>query len=229
MAAQGCGNSGWARMNKIDSTQTPRESAVSLERLLAESSMLALNAVALGAFDSYLALIQRWNARTNLTAIRDADGILRRHFLESIFCAQALPPGIGTLLDFGSGAGFPGIPIAICRPEIKVALAESQNKKAAFLREVVSVLGLKARIIAGRAETLLEDFDCVTMRAVDRMEQAVLQATSLVRCNGLLALLTTTAEYSALEGLLSGVEWQDPISLPGSDQRVLCLGTKLAA
>ncbi len=66
-------------------------------------------------FAAYLALLQKWNARTNLTAIRDEEGILSRHFLESILCAHALPAGIQTLLDFGSGAGFPGIPIALMR------------------------------------------------------------------------------------------------------------------
>ena len=94
-------------------------------------------------FDAYLSLIVRWNARTSLTAIRDEEGIVSRHFVESIACAVAVPAGVRTLLDFGSGAGFPGIPIALCRPEISVTLAESQNKKAAFLREAIRTLELK--------------------------------------------------------------------------------------
>ena len=96
-----------------------------------------------GRFEEYLALILRWNSRMNLTAIRDEEEILARHFVESIACAQHFPEGIGTLLDFGSGAGFPGIPIALCRPEIAVTLAESQSKKAAFLQETVRILGLQ--------------------------------------------------------------------------------------
>ena len=95
-----------------------------------------------GRFEDYLSLILRWNARVNLTAIRDEEGILQRHFVESIACARALPADITTLLDFGSGAGFPGIPIALCRPEISVTLAESQGKRAAFLHEAVRVLGI---------------------------------------------------------------------------------------
>ena len=83
----------------------------------------------------------------NSTAIRDEEGILSRHFVESIACACALPAGIFTLLDFGSGAGFPGIPIALCRPEIAVILAESQGKKAAFLQEAVRVLGISAKVL----------------------------------------------------------------------------------
>jgi len=89
-------------------------------------------------FGAYAALLIRWNARMNLTAVRDEEGILRRHFAESIVCARILPPGITTLLDFGSGAGFPGLPIALCRREIAVTLAESQGKKVAFLREAAA-------------------------------------------------------------------------------------------
>src|SRR3984957_5212512 len=75
----------------------------------------------------YLDLLLKWNARTNLTAIRDPEEIVRRHFGESLFAAQHLGP-CDPLLDFGSGAGFPGLPIAILRPDIQVTLAESQNK-----------------------------------------------------------------------------------------------------
>ena len=95
---------------------------VRLNALLAEAGLAPLDAVLAGRFEDYLSLLLRWNARVNLTAIRDEEGILRRHFVESIACARALPAGIATLLDFGSGAGFPGIPIALCRPEIAVTL-----------------------------------------------------------------------------------------------------------
>src|SRR5260370_9522 len=90
-------------------------------------------------------LLLKWNARTNLTAIRDPEEIVRRHFGESLFAARHLNPTTPdpspmTLLDFGSGAGFPGLPIALLRPDLQVTLAESQNKKAAFLREAVRTL-----------------------------------------------------------------------------------------
>src|SRR6202051_622831 len=85
----------------------------------------------------YLDLLLKWNARTNLTAIRDPEEIVRRHFGESLFAARHIDPKTTTILYFGSGAGFPGLPIALYHPEITVTLAESQNKKATFLREVV--------------------------------------------------------------------------------------------
>jgi 16S rRNA (guanine527-N7)-methyltransferase len=97
-----------------------------LSALLIDAGLTPLGAALTGCFEEYLSLILRWNARVNLTAIRDEDGILSRHFIESIACAHALPAGISTLLDFGSGAGFPGIPVALCRPEISVTLAEGR-------------------------------------------------------------------------------------------------------
>src|SRR5580658_6640344 len=79
-----------------------------------------LNAKAVEQFEAYLALLLKWNARINLTAVRKPEEIVRRHFMESIFAARQVPKKTKTLLDYGSGAGFPGIPIAICRPEIGV-------------------------------------------------------------------------------------------------------------
>ena len=132
-------------------TESPNHPA-QLNALLAESNQPPLDPVLSQRFGTLLSLFLRWSARINLTSIRDEDGILSRHFVESIACARALPAGISTLLDFGSGAGFPGIPIALCRPEIAVTLAESQGKKAAFLREAVRVLGVTAMVHSGRAE-----------------------------------------------------------------------------
>lgn len=177
--------------------------------------------------NDYLTLLVRWNARTNLTAVRDPDTILERHFLESVACAQALPSGIATLLDYGSGAGFPGIPIAICRPDVAVTLAESQNKKAAFLREAVRVTGIAAHVHAGRAETLTETFDCVTLRAVDQMEQAVRLAAGLVAPRGWLVPLTTVGELPKIQAAAGeSFTWSEPIALPGSDQRLLALAQR---
>jgi 16S rRNA (guanine527-N7)-methyltransferase len=178
-------------------------------------------------FGEYCSLLIRWNQRVNLTAIHDEDGILRRHFVESIACARAIPFGITTLLDFGSGAGFPGIPIALCRPEIVVTLADSQGKKTAFLNEAVRVLGLTAKVHSGRAETLVTSFDCVALRAVDRMGLAVQAAAQLVCPGGWLALMTTGKEIEALKAA-AGAEFawaESPPQLGGKDQ-VLAFGRR---
>jgi len=201
-----------------------------LNRLLETVGLPVLDLRQAATFEKYLQLIVRWNARTNLTAIREEDGILSRHFVESIACSHALPAGVNTLLDFGSGAGFPGIPIAICRPEVAVTLAESQGKKAAFLREAVRTLQLSALVVAARAETMEQQFDCVTMRAVDRMEQAICAATRLVLSRGWLALMTTERDMPALHHAAgSAFAWSAPVMLPGSEQRVLALGCKVEA
>jgi 16S rRNA (guanine527-N7)-methyltransferase len=205
----------------------PDSAGIRLQELLAAAGLPALSADQQIHFENYLALLLRWNARVNLTAIRDEEGILSRHFVESIACACALPAEIATLLDFGSGAGFPGIPIAICRSEIAVTLAESQGKKAAFLSEAVRVLGVSAKVHSGRAEALRAVFDCVTLRAVDKMGLAVEAAEQLVRPGGWLAPLTTRAESEKLQAVAgAGFVWLEPVALPGSDDRVLLLGQR---
>lgn len=208
-------------------SQAGQPAGVRLNALLAESGLKPLDAAQTGQFENYLSLLLRWNAHVNLTAIRDEDGILRRHFVESIACARALPAGIDTLLDFGSGAGFPGIPIALCRPEIAVTLAESQGKKAAFLSEAVRVLGVGTKVYSGRAETQGSRFDCVTLRAVDKMERAVEAAGRLVRPGGWMALMTTEAELEKLHSA-SGAEfsWSSVIPQPGGDGQLIALGVR---
>ncbi len=139
-----------------------------------------------------------------------------------------VPAGVATLLDFGSGAGLPGIPVALCRPEIRVTLAESQGKKAAFLREVVRVLGLSATVHAERAETQAEKFDCVAMRAVDRMAEAVALAAGLVKPGGWLALMTTEGEVDRLKAAAgAGFAWAAAAALPGGEKRIAAVGQQI--
>lgn len=178
-------------------------------------------------FGIYLDLLMKWNARMNLTAVREPEMILERHFVECICCARALPAGIGSLLDLGSGAGLPGIPIAICRPELAVTLAESQVKKTGFLNEVRRVTGLGFEVFAGRAESIRKSFDCVAMRAVDRMNEAIGVGSQLLNKDGWLALLITRSSVNeAMEAAGPTFRWTEPVKLPGSEQRVLLLGCR---
>ena len=201
-----------------------------LNELLAASSQAELSPEVSSRFEQYCALLLRWNARTNLTAVRDEKGILRRHFVESIACARAIPAAVRTLLDFGSGAGFPGLPIALCRQEIAVALAESQGKKAAFLREVVRVLGISVEVHGGRAEEIGRSFDCVTLRAVDRMDQAIRGAARLVSPGRWLAAMTTQDQADAIRAAaeceIRALESWETVSLPGGSDRILRLGRR---
>lgn len=165
----------------------------------------------------YLDLLLKWNARTNLTAIREPEEIVRRHFGESLFAARHLDPAARTLLDLGSGAGFPGLPIALFHPEIAVTLAESQNKKATFLREVVRTLNLpKVEIWAARAETMppARQFDIVTLRAVDNMPAAIVAAAPRA-ARELLLLAGTPTELPPTFTL------QAPIPIPNTQTSLL--------
>jgi 16S rRNA (guanine527-N7)-methyltransferase len=169
---------------------------------------------------TYLDLLLKWNARTNLTAIRNPEEIVRRHFGESLFAARHLNPNTSTLLDFGSGAGFPGLPIALLRPDLQVTLAESQNKKATFLREVIRNLALTTEVWSNRVEAMpaARRFDIVALRAVDNMETALPAAIARITPDGQLILLTTAAEAPS-DGR--------SIPLPNSQSGVLYLQTIL--
>jgi len=204
------------------------ETRTRLRELLTVAGLLPLDDATAGRLEDYVSLFVRWNERVNLSAIRDEEGVLSRHIVESIVVAFALPEGIKTLLDFGSGAGLPGIPIALCRPEIAVTLAESQGKKAAFLQEAVRVLGIGAKVHAGRAEVLRTVFDCVTLRAVDKMPRAVSAAVRLVAPAGWLALMTTGAEVARLQKAAGAqISWSEPVKLPFGDDRILALGRRV--
>ena len=161
----------------------------------------------------YLDLLLKWNARTNLTALRVPQEIVGRHFGESLFTAIHIPYCV-TLLDLGSGAGFPGLPIQLAIPQLRVTLAESQLKKASFLREVVRTLGLSTEVWAARAEQMPQErrFDVVTLRAVDNPVAALKIARSRLAAGG------TIAHLAGLEGSVAEV-----IHLPDSLNRGLHL------
>jgi 16S rRNA (guanine527-N7)-methyltransferase len=196
-----------------------------IEKAFTGAGITELPVGAYDKFRTYLELLMRWNQRISLTAVRDPEEIIQRHFLECAFVAAQLPRDIADLLDFGSGAGLPGIPIAICRPEIGVTLAEAHGKKASFLREVFRALDLQGEVYDGRVEAMPErTFDAVTMRAVEKMELAI--PVALGRVRRYLVLLTTERAGLARGVAASGLEWQDSISIPNTEQMVLEIGRR---
>ncbi|MEM7113804.1 MAG: 16S rRNA (guanine(527)-N(7))-methyltransferase RsmG [Chloroflexota bacterium] len=140
----------------------------------AEAVGIELTAVQQSQFTKYGELLLAWNQRINLTAVRTLPEIQTRHFLDSLFCATVMGELNGrSLIDIGTGAGFPGLPLKILYPELRLTLAESVGKKARFLETVVEHLGLEQVVVyADRAETLgrnpdlREQFDWATARAV---------------------------------------------------------------
>jgi 16S rRNA (guanine527-N7)-methyltransferase len=189
----------------------------------------------LSALQRYLDLLLRWNARVNLTAVRDPEKIVTRHFGESLFAARILLHGgreaaarASTLVDVGSGAGFPSVPMKLFAPQLELTLIESHNKKAVFLREVLRSLGLeRAEVFGGRAEHWAKTADLVTLRAVEQFERALPVAAKLVAENGRLGLLIGAGQVSTAQEVL-GEQWRwwEPAAIPLSETRVVLLGER---
>jgi 16S rRNA (guanine527-N7)-methyltransferase len=178
----------------------------------------------------YLDLLLRWNARMNLTAVRDPEQIVTRHFGESFFAAQLLHGlcAAKTLADVGSGAGFPGVPIKLLLPETELTLIESQNKKATFLREALRTLAIEnAVVFCGRAEQWNATADVVTLRAVEKFERVLPVAAALVAEHGALCLLIGEDQLEPARRLL-GEEWtwQPPTAVPNSAARRVAIAQR---
>lgn len=166
----------------------------------------------------YLRLLEKWNQVYNLTAIRDLKKAVAVHLLDSL----ALSPYVGTgrVLDVGSGAGLPGIPLAVVRPELAVTLLDSSHKKAAFLRQAVSELGLKnAKVICQRVESWRpeESFDCVVSRAFSEIAEFVTLSHHLLAPKGVLAAMKGVLPFEEIERLPPGfrVRQLHPLAVPG--------------
>jgi 16S rRNA (guanine(527)-N(7))-methyltransferase RsmG len=241
----------------------------------------------------YIDILLHWNARINLTAIRQPDEIVTRHFGESLFAARHLfPPtatisqpslsrnsssaeitlstskprsgarmqptaqAVGgepktkepqrgerpsttqalkdthnpsiTLIDVGSGAGFPGLPIKIWAPEIHLTMIESNQKKSTFLREVVRALTLiNINVFSKRAEDhLAHQANIVTLRAVENFQAALPTAIRLLASGGRLTLLISEAQQAKAQALAPDLTWNSAVQVPLSTNRILLIGTK---
>jgi 16S rRNA (guanine527-N7)-methyltransferase len=119
-------------------------------------------------------LLSQWNKRINLTAIKDVETVVFRHFGESLAVGKVIGPGSGAVVDIGSGGGFPGVPVAVCWPERRVTLVESVGKKAVFLKEIARMLP-NLSVFAGRLEDFEGRAEWATMRgvAIDGMEKQI--------------------------------------------------------
>jgi 16S rRNA (guanine527-N7)-methyltransferase len=194
---------------------------------------LSLTTEQLDQFAAYESLLLEWNERMALTAIRESRDIRIRHFLDALACAVATGPLNGrSLIDVGSGAGFPGLPLKILYPELRLTLVDSVAKKARFLELVVEALGLDGvTVVAERAETLGHDaayrerFDWAAARAVAELRVLVELLLPLCRVGGhLLAQKGTSAaaEISAAGPAIAAMGGGEPrlttIQLPETAQ-----------
>jgi 16S rRNA (guanine527-N7)-methyltransferase len=233
----------------------------------------------LDQISTYIDLLQRWNARINLTAIRAEEEIVTRHFGESLFMARHLFPASVEdvsvarapspakadsapipchpersegphapqtpnleqsrqhhtsvsqphVLDIGSGAGFPALPLKIWAPQIDLTLIESNHKKATFLREISRTLTLtNINVIADRAEVAARNeavprAEVVTLRAVEHFETILPEAVAFLAPQARLALLIGAAQLPHLTALTT-LNWDKPINIPQSHSRILSIG-----
>jgi len=148
------------------------------------------------AFSIYLSLLKKWSMAYNLTSLNDNRDIIVKHFIDSVSYLKAIPAHARTVLDVGSGAGFPGIPLKIMRPSFNVVLLEPSRKKVSFLMRVVSDLSLEhAQIVRGRIEEypcsrddVPGQFDVVTTRALFSTEELIRLASPFCVDNGTIVL-----------------------------------------
>lgn len=210
---------------------------------------LKLTRTQLQAFENYALELTAWNQHTNLTTILNPREILIKHFLDSLSCLLAIknhrnPNRTVSVIDVGSGAGFPGLPLAIVRPDIHLTLVDSTEKKCEFLRHMVAKLGLPTtRVLHQRAETLGGDpehrgrYDWAIARAVARLPVLLEYLLPTTRSGGCcLAQKTETARAEiqdsarALAVLGGEVEKVLQVKLPGiTEPRHLIVIKKIAA
>ena len=189
-----------------------------------------LNARQLEAFDWYAAELQSWNQRFNLTSVTDREQIEIKHFLDSLSCLRVMHPEPGArIVDIGTGAGFPGIPIRIACPQVHMLLVESIGKKAQFCQHIVDELELtNVAVIHSRAEQVgrlpeyREQFDWALARAVANLPTLLEYLLPLVKVGGgAIAQKGDTAPAEAQSarvamGVLGGELTEIiPVELPG--------------
>lgn len=168
-----------------------RQEIKNLLKLGAKELGVCIQEREIALFLKYLEELKEWNKKINLTAIKDDKDIIIRHFLDSLILAPFLE-SCNNLLDIGSGAGFPGIPLKIVMPELKVALLDSNNKKVSFMSHIIRVLGLKdIEAVYARAEDekivkKLGMFDAVTSRAFAELKDFLKTAKPYAKENGLI-------------------------------------------
>jgi 16S rRNA (guanine527-N7)-methyltransferase len=204
----------------------------------------SLSPAQVSALQKYETELISWNQRFNLTAIRDIEQIRIKHFLDSLTCLRVIREPVGKLIDVGTGAGFPGLPLKIVIPSIQLTLVESVGKKADFCQHIVQQLGLEGvEVIQGRAEALgqmerhRQQYNWALARAVAIMPVLSEYLLPLVKVGGSMLAMkgesahaeTHSAEY-AVQLLGGHLRKIIPITLPGVvENRHLVVIDKIAA
>lgn len=195
--------------------------AAARDDLDAGLAALGLDPALAGPLARYLALMLRWNAAYNLTAIRDPREMVTKHLLDSLAMAPAVA-GLPTLADLGTGPGLPGIPLAIATTGLRVTLVESNGKKARFMREALRQLGLgNAEVAESRIEALDRpgQFAAITARALATLPQILALGGHLIAEDGVLLAMKGARPDDEIAALPVGWALRDlrPLRVPGLD------------
>jgi 16S rRNA (guanine527-N7)-methyltransferase len=177
--------------------------------------IVELSARQVEALETHYQLLLRWNRTLNLTSVRRMEEAVERHYCESLFLGTHLPQGRLRIADIGSGAGFPGFPVAVLRPDCSVTLIESHQRKAVFLREASRNLP-NVRVVAMRAEDVKEQFDWAISRAVSYADLGSFLKNLAPNVDLL------TGGEAPPDGI--GFVWQLPMLVPWGGQRFLRSG-----
>lgn len=179
------------------------------------SGIVQLTSGQVSALEAHYQLLLQWNRKVNLTSISTLEEIVERHYCESLFLAAQLPAEPLRIADIGSGAGFPGLPVAVYRSDCRVALIESHRRKCVFLREASRTLP-NITVLAERAEAVKGQFDRVVSRAVSYQDLKPILKKMAPNAD-----LLTGAEAPPEE---LGFAWGPPIPLPWGERRFLRSG-----
>ncbi len=181
----------------------------------------------LTSISTYLALLKKWNETIPLTSVEDEREMVARHFGESIFANSIIPIGSGRLADVGSGAGFPGLPLKIAFPDLKVTLLEPNIKKCAFLREIQATLGISGvetvRLRYEEFSVQPGSFDFICSRALGGYKQLLQWSRRLLAERGHVVLWLGFDDCTLISRT-KGWFWEVPVKIPESKRRVVLVG-----
>ena len=206
----------------------------------ADAIGVPLDSAALERFDTYAALLVEWNRKMNLTAITAPEEIVIKHFIDSLVLLPFTEPAEGArVIDVGTGAGFPGIPLLIARNDIRLTLADALNKRLVFLEEVLAACGLHAATVHARAEELGNDerfretYDLAVARAVAPLNVLSEYCLPFVKVGGSFLAMKGTQEdmasaERAVKALGGEIERTVSYELPNGDGRSMILIKKIS-
>lgn len=186
-------------MSTLAAAPKQGELARQLDRGVAELG-LALGAEVRSKLRAHLDLLDKWNRVHNLTSVRDTSRAVSVHLLDSLAVVPYLPEG--RLLDAGSGAGFPGIPVALAKPAAQVDLLDSNHKKCAFLRQAIAEIGVRnAKVVCERLESWrpARQYDCILSRALAELAEVIALGAHLLTPRGVIAAMKGVHPFEEIE------------------------------